>query len=112
MIVCGTVATLCAQPATDNEFSEKALMEYIQKDHTRLQLSASQKEPYTDITLKYADQLKALKKSSGSREKKREEARKLKKAKDQEMVELLSKKQYESYLSIQKERWQKTKQRQ
>ena len=93
-----------------NAQSERALLiEQIENDHARLELSEDQKEPYTDITLKYTDQLKAIKKSSGNRMSKINKVKSLRKSKNEEMKGLLSKKQYESYLALQKERWEKMK---
>lgn len=111
LLMGNATAIVKAQPDSSSKPSGERLMESIKNDQIKLELSEEQKEPYAEIVLKYADKLKALKNSSGSRESKRKEAGDLKNAKDEEMRELLSKKQFESYLLIQKERWEKMKQR-
>ncbi|MEO9803222.1 MAG: hypothetical protein ABJF04_08250 [Reichenbachiella sp.] len=111
LLMGSATAIVKAQPDSSSKPSEERLMELIKNDQIKLELSEEQKEPYAEIVLKYADKLKALKNSSGSRESKRKEAGELKNAKDEEMRGLLSKKQFESYVLIQKERWEKMKQR-
>lgn len=111
LIVGGLVLSVKAQPGQPPEMTQERLMKMIETDMTILQLTEDQKAPYTEVALKYADQLKALRPSAGERESKREEAGNIKKAQNEEMRELLTEAQYAAYLARQEERQKRRKKR-
>ena len=76
-----------------------------------LHLSEEQKPKFKEITKKYAKQMKAVKDSGGSRMSKYRKVTSIRKNKDAEMKQLLSKDQYKVYLEKQEEMQKKMRER-
>ena len=111
LITGSMITTTLAQQGPPKELTQEQLMKHIEKDHVKLQLSEDQKEPFTEVALKYAGQMKTLKKKEGSRESKREEAESIMKNKNEEMKGILSESQYQAYLVMQEDRKKMMKRR-
>jgi len=83
----------------------------IVEDVEKLNLSDSQKQPYKDIAIKYAKQLRNLKNSNSGRFAKYRKFKSIIKAKNKEMKMVLSKPQYQIYLDTQEKRIEAMKSR-
>ncbi len=90
-----------APKVTDEQKEELAasMKEFL----TALDLSEEQKSEFEAITVKYAEQMKAVKESSEGKFKKMKKAKSIQESKNKEMKALLSEEQYNLYKEKQKE---------
>ena len=103
MIVCFISISAAAQQ--DISSSEREMMkDKFAADVERLDLTEEQKDDYLEISRRYGEQLKALRNSTAGRMQKYGELKSIRKNKDSEMKELLSKDQFKIYKDIQEER--------
>ena len=98
-----------ASHLTDEQKEEltRSIEEYV----AALDLSEEQKSEFEAITKKYAEQMKAVKDGGGGKLQKYKKVKSIRGNKNEEMKELLSKDQYETYLEKQEEMQEKMKQR-
>ncbi|MEO1260240.1 MAG: hypothetical protein AAFZ15_15705 [Bacteroidota bacterium] len=103
--------TTTAQSAANNLTDEQKekLQQNLEEYAVALDLSEEQKPEFEDVTKKYMEQMIEVKDSGGSRMSKYKKVKSIRKNKDAEMEELLSKDQYKVYLNKQKEMQAKMK---
>lgn len=77
----------------------------------RLALTPDQEKSFIAINKKYAPEMKAVKQSETDRKEKHQKMKDLRDRKNDEIKAMLSEKQYQTYLEIQKERKQHRKDR-
>ena len=108
------INTSYSQSKADNltEEQEEEIKRNIEEYTAALALSEDQRPKFEEITKKYANQMKALKDSGGSRMSKFKKMKSIRKNKDAEMKSLLSKGQYSIYLEKQEEMRKKMMKRQ
>ena len=110
MIVCLFGASVIAQQDI-SDADREMMKDQFAADIERLDLSEDQKEDYLEISRRYGAQLKALRDSNAGRMQKYGELKSIRKNKDSEMKELLSKDQFTIYKDIQDERQQEMRAR-
>ena len=106
-------STAFAQSRADNltEEQKEEIKKNIEAYATALNLSEQQRLKFETITKKYAEEMKAVKDSGGSRRSKFKKIKSIRKNKDSEIKTLLSKDQYKVYLEKQKEMKNRMKRR-
>ncbi|MGK4568615.1 hypothetical protein [Flavobacterium sp. 3HN19-14] len=102
----GAKAQVQEEKKLTNE-QKKEIVENMKVNVERLALTDAQKEPFKEITKKYAEKAKAIKAGDETKIEKLKAAKALKEEKNAEMKTLLSESQYNTYLEIQNERKQK-----
>jgi tRNA U34 5-carboxymethylaminomethyl modifying enzyme MnmG/GidA len=112
LCLIGTNTTF-AQSRTTNltEEQKEEIKKNIEEYSAALHLSEEQKPKFEEITKKYAKQMKAVKDSGGRPMSKFKKVKSIRKNKDAEMKQLLSKDQYKVYLEKQEEMKKKMKER-
>ena len=86
---------------------KEEMMEYM----SALDLSEDQRIEYQEITMKYGEQMKALRSSDKSKMSRFKEMKSIRKNKDEEMRNLLTDEQFEIYKEQQQEMQQKMKEK-
>ena len=112
LCLIGTNTTFAQSRAANlTEEQKEEMKKNLEAYAVALDLSEEQKPKFEEITKKYAKQMKAVKDSSGRRMSKFKKVKSIRKNKDAEMKDLLSKDQYKVYLEKQKEMKKKMKER-
>ncbi len=112
LCLIGTNTTFAQSRATNlTEAQKEEIKKNIEEYSTALDLSEEQKPKFEEITKKYAKQMKAVKDSGGRPMSKFKKVKSIRKNKDAEMKQLLSKDQYKVYLEKQEEMQKKMKER-
>lgn len=112
LFLTGTNLILAQSQTTQlTDEQKEELAENMEKYFEALNLSEEQKTEFEAITKKYAVQLKEVRDGGGSRMQKYRKVKSIRKARNSEMEELLSKDQYEIYLEKQEEMQKKMKER-
>ena len=81
----------------------------FEESKKRLALTPEQEKSFVEINKKYAPEMKAVKESETDRREKHQKRKDLRERRDAEIKAILSEKQYQTYLEIQKERKQSMK---
>lgn len=112
LCLIGTNTTFAQSRATNlTEEQKEEIKKNLEEYAAALHLSEEQKPKFEEITKKYAKQMKAVKDSGGRRINKYRKVKSIRKNKDAEMKQLLSKDQYKGYLEKQEEMQKKMKER-
>lgn len=77
---------------------------HFEENKKRLALTPEQETPYKEISKKYHEEMKAIRKSEGDRQEKFKKLSEVRDRKNNAIKGILSEKQYQTYLEIQQER--------
>ncbi len=113
VLLISSISISIAQSAGSHlsEEQQEQLQESLEEYFAVMDLSEEQKTEFEEITKKYAQQMKAVKDAGGNKMKMYRQVKSIRKDKDAEMEELLSKEQYEVYLEKQDEIQQKMREK-
>ena len=112
LFLIGTNTTFAQSKAANlTEEQKEEIKKNLDEYAAALHLSEAQKPKFEEITKRYAKQMKAVKDSGGRRLNKYKKVKSIRKNKDAEMKDLLSKEQYKVYLEKQEEMKKKRKER-
>ena len=112
LFLIGTNIT-CAQSKTAKltEEQKEEVINNLEEYAVALDLSEDQRPKFEEITIKYAEQMIAVKNGGGRKLQKYKKVKSIRENKDAEMKILLSKDQYKVYLEKQEEMKKKIKER-
>lgn len=112
LFLIGTNTTFAQSKAANlTEEQKEEITKNLEEYATAINLTEEQKPKFEEITTKYAKQMKAVKDGGGRRMSKYKKVKSIRKNKDAEMKNLLSKDQYKVYLEKQEEMQKKMRER-